>query len=113
MTRMENTMTTSKTPGTKRLDLEERLKQRRAALPEPVPCEAFGVEWTLPPMQSLPIDVQERAATTRDIGVLRAALGDAKVNEMIKAGFTVGDMELIVEEWQERSGVEPGESKAS
>jgi hypothetical protein len=106
-------MTTSKaTPENKRISLEERLKQRRAALPQEIPFEAFGVEFTFPPMQSLPIDVQERA-TNRDISVLRLALGDDKVNEMIKADFTVGDMELIVEEWQERSGTTPGESKAS
>lgn len=107
-------MTTSKSPAKQRVDLSERLKQRRAALPEPFECEAFGIEISLPPLHSLPIDVQERAATTRDIGILRIAAGDDKVNEMIKAGFTLGDLEFLMEEWQERTaGVEPGESRAS
>lgn len=105
-------MTTSKNPAVQRTSLDAKAKQRRDALGADIHMELFGVQFTLPHMRSLPMDVQERVGN-RDIAVLRIALGDDKVNEMIKAEFKVSDMELIVEEWQERSGVEPGESQAS
>lgn len=105
---------TSKSPAKKVVSLTARSKQRRDAMPEPTTFELNGVEFTLIPFKLLPIDVQERVNGPEDImGILRTMLGDEKVKEMVAAGFTVDDAELIGEEWNERSGVEPGESAAS
>jgi hypothetical protein len=106
-------MTTSKSsPAVKRMSLDAKAKQRRDAMPAEIPMELFGVEFTLPPIKRLPMDAQERVGNN-DVAVFRMVLGDEKVEEMIKAGYEVGDLELILEEWQEYSGVEPGESRAS
>jgi len=103
---------TAKNPAPQVVSLDERARQRRDALPEPTPFELFGVSFTLPPIKSLPMDVQERIAGN-DIEMFRITVGKEKVEEMIAAGFQVSDIELIIEEWQERSGVKPGESSAS
>jgi hypothetical protein len=100
------------TPGV--VSLDAMAKQRRDALPAPTPFELMGVQFTLPPMKALPIEMQERVSSMNDgFAVLKDILGPAKVKEMFAAGYTFGDLELISEEWQARSGLEPGESPAS
>jgi hypothetical protein len=107
--------TTKKAAGTEVVSLDSLAKQRRDALPQPTTFELEGVEFTLPPMKALEFELQEKAGGNLEdvVGVLKAILGDAKIREMYAAGFTFGDLELIGEEWQKRSGVEPGESQAS
>lgn len=107
-------MPTQKTAGCEVISLDALAKQRRDALPQPTTFELAGVEFTLPPFKALPMDMQERVASMEDVlGVLRIAAGVEPVQQMIDAGFTIGDLELIAEEWQKRSGLEPGESVAS
>jgi hypothetical protein len=107
-------MATTKNGGREVVSLDALAKQRRDALPDPTAYEMFGVEFVLPPVKSLPFELQERVGDLNDsAGVLKEVLGAAKVKEMYKAGFTFGDLELIAEEWQKRSGLEPGESEAS
>lgn len=105
---------TTKTNGRQVVSLDALAEQKRAALPEPTTFELAGVEFTLPPIMSLPIDVQERIGSMENgFGLMQEALGREKVREMVKAGYTLGDLELIAEEWQRRNGLEPGESPAS
>lgn len=105
---------TSKPAAREVVSLDALAKQRRDALPEATVFDLLGVTFELPPMRLLPIDVQERVQGPDDLmGILRTVLGDDKVKEMIAAGFTVLEAELIGEEWQKRSGLEPGESQAS
>jgi hypothetical protein len=110
-------VTTSKKPttgATEVVSLDALAKQRRDALPKPTPYELFGVTFTMPPVKSLPMDLQERIGSLENgYGVMVEALGRSKVDEMVKAGFTLGDLEVIAEDWQRRNGVEPGESQAS
>jgi hypothetical protein len=102
------------TKPTEVVSLDSLAKQRRDALPEPTPFELLGVQFTLPPIKGLPFELQERVGDLNDTtGVLKDVLGAAKVKEMYKAGYTFGDLELIAEEWQKRSGLESGESPAS
>jgi hypothetical protein len=116
---MEIPMTAKKTasaaPAVREVvSLTAKAKQRRDAMPEPTTYELYGVEFTLQPFKLLPLDAQEKVAGPDDIlGILRMTLGDDKVREMIDAGFTLDDAILIGEEWQARSGLEPGESAAS
>lgn len=96
------------------VSLDALARQRRDALPSPTTFELAGVEFTLPPIKGLPFELQERVGDLNDsAGVLKDVLGREKVAEMYAAGFTFGDLELIAEEWQRRSGLEPGESQAS
>jgi hypothetical protein len=97
----------SKTVGTEVVDLNALAKQRRDALPKPTTYNLLDVEFTLPPIKALPFDLDNTVAVLKDL------LGRDKVQEMYAAGFTFGDLELIAQEWQKRSGVEPGESPAS
>ncbi|MFC5634740.1 hypothetical protein [Streptomyces bullii] len=108
-------MTTSKKPaGREVVSLDSIAKQRSDALPEPTTFELHGVEFTLPPMRALPFELQERVGDLNNItGVLKDVLGEGKVREMYRAGYTFSDIELIGQEWQKHSGVEPGESLAS
>ncbi|MFI1580010.1 hypothetical protein [Embleya sp. NPDC020630] len=107
-------MATKSTPTVEVVSLDALAKQKRDALPDPVTFELFGVTFTLPPFKSLPFDVQERVAGPEDImGIMRLTVGEEKLKEMIAAGFTVSEAELIGEEWQKRNGLEPGESQAS
>lgn len=107
-------MTTNKPVGREVHSLDALAKQRRDALPKPVDYELFGVEFTLPPVKSLPFEMQERVGDLNDsASVLKDVLGADKVREMYRAGYTFGDLELIAEEWQKMSGLEPGESLAS
>jgi hypothetical protein len=107
-------MTTSKSAGREVVSLDALAKQRRDALPEPVTYDLWGVEFTLPPVKALPFELQEKVGDLNDsVGVMKEVLGAEKVREMYKAGYTFGDLELIAEEWQRRSGLEPGESPAS
>lgn len=104
----------SKTVGTEVVDLTTLAKQRRDALPKPTTFNLFDVEFTLPPIKSLPFELQERVGDLDNtVEVLKDLLGGDKVREMYAAGYTFGDLELIAQEWQRRSGVEPGESPAS
>lgn len=109
-------MTTSKKPAeaTEVVSLDSLAKQRRDALPEPTTFELHGVTFTLPPMRLLPFALQERVGNLDDIpGVLRDVLGADTLQAMYDAGYTFLDIELIAQEWQKRSGLEPGESQAS
>ena len=104
----------SKTTGTEVVDLNSLAQQRRDALPQPTTYNLFDVEFTLPPIKALPFELQERVGDLDNtVEVLKDLLGQGKVKEMYAAGFTFGDLELIAQEWQQRSGVEPGESPAS
>jgi hypothetical protein len=104
----------SKTVGTEVVDLNALAQQRRDALPQPTTFNLFDVEFTLPPIKSLPFELQERVGDLDNtVEVLKDLLGHEKVKEMYAAGFTFGDLELIAQEWQKRSGAEPGESPAS
>ncbi len=106
--------TAKKTPGTEVVSLDSLAKQRADALPEPVTFELKGIQFTCPPIKSLPIDIQERIGSLENgYGLMGEALGRDKVREMTGAGFTIGDMELISQEWMRRNGFEPGESPAS
>ena len=107
-------MASSKPTGRAVHSLDALAKQRRDAQPEPTTFELFGVEFTLPPMKALPIELQERVGDINDtIGVLKEVLGVAKIKEMYAAGYQFSDLELIAQEWQKASGLEPGESPAS
>jgi hypothetical protein len=100
--------------GTEVVDLNALAQQRRDALPKATTYNLFDVEFTLPPIKALPFELQERVGDLDNtVGVLKDILGADKVKEMYAAGFTFGDLELIANEWQKRSGVEPGESPAS
>jgi hypothetical protein len=104
----------SKTVGTEVVDLNALAKQRRDALPQPTTFNLYDVEFTLPPIKSLPFELQERVGDLDNtVEVLKDLLGQAKVREMYAAGYTFGDLELIAQEWQKRSAVESGESPAS
>lgn len=105
---------TTKNAGREVVSLDALARQRRDALPEPTTFELSGVEFTLPPIKALPFELQERVGDLDNtVEVLKDLLGSDKVREMYKAGYTFGDLELIAQEWQKRSGVEPGESPAS
>ncbi|MEG8275778.1 hypothetical protein [Streptomyces sp. AHA2] len=104
----------SKTAGTEVVDLNSLARQRRDALPKPTTFNLFDVEFTLPPIKALPFELQERVGDLDNtVAVLKDLLGEDKVKEMYAAGYQFSDIELIAEEWQKRSGVEPGESPAS
>jgi hypothetical protein len=104
----------SKTTGTEVVDLNSLAQQRRDALPKPTTYNLFDVEFTLPPIKALPFELQERVGDLDNtVEVLKDLLGQEKVKEMYAAGYTFGDLELIAQQWQQRSGVEPGESPAS
>ena len=110
-------MTTAKKAvagGREVVSLDSLAKQKRDALPEPVTFELAGIEFTCPPIKSLPMNIQEKIGSLENgFGLLQETLGQDKVKEMVGAGFTLGDMELIAEEWMRRNGFEPGESMAS
>lgn len=108
-------MTTKKPDGAVEVvSLDSLAKQRRDALPEPTTFELKSVTFTLPPMRLLPFELQERVGDLNNIpSVLRDVLGAEKLQEMYAAGFTFLDVELVAQEWQKRSGLEPGESPAS
>ncbi|MFF9279509.1 hypothetical protein [Streptomyces griseosporeus] len=100
--------------GTEVVELDLIAKQRRDALPKPVNYSLLGVEFTMPPIKSLPMDLQERIGSFENgYGVMVECLGRDKVREMVAAGFTLGDLEVVAEDWQKRNGVDPGESRAS
>lgn len=101
-------------PGTEVVSLDALAQQRRDKLPEPVTFELFGIQFTCPPLKSLPFDIQEKVGSLENgYGLMCEALGRDKVKEMTGAGYTLGDMELISEEWMRRNGFESGESVAS
>ncbi|MDX5566915.1 hypothetical protein PYK79_31785 [Streptomyces sp. ID05-04B] len=106
--------TSKKTAGREVVSLDSLAQQKLDALPEPVTFELKGVEITLPPIKSLPFELQERVGNLDDIpAVLKDVLGADKVQEMYTAGFTFLHVELLAQEWEKRSGAQPGESPAS
>jgi hypothetical protein len=106
--------TTKKTAARERVSLDALAQQKRDALPEPTDYELFGVEFTLPPMRALPWELQEKVGDLNDtFGVMTEVLGKDKVKEMYKAGYQLGDLEVIALDWQKRAGMEAGESAAS
>ncbi|MGW4728846.1 hypothetical protein ACWEQC_06645 [Streptomyces shenzhenensis] len=103
-----------KNAGTETVSLDALVQQKRAALPEPTPYELFGVEFTLPPMRGLPWELQEKVGDLNDtMAVIGEVLGKDKVRELYGVGIQLGDLEVLALDWQRRSGLEPGESKAS
>ncbi|MEU4169437.1 hypothetical protein AB0F46_21500 [Streptomyces sp. NPDC026665] len=103
-----------KTPGREVISLDSLAQQKRDALPSPTTYSLFGVEFTMPAVKSLPMDIQERIGSLENgYGVMVECLGPDKVKEMVGAGYTLGDLEVIAVDWQKRNGVEPGESPAS
>jgi len=100
-------------PVTEVVSLDALAQQRRDALPSPTTFELFGVSFTLPPMKSLPLAMQQKVNIENGVAVLSYALGEAKLKEMYDAGFLFSDLELIAEEWLSRAGLQPGESQAS
>ncbi|MDT7847190.1 hypothetical protein [Streptomyces justiciae] len=103
-----------KSVGTEVVELDLIAQQRRDALPKPTNYTLFGVAFTMPPIKSLPMDLQERIGSLENgYGVMVECLGEEKVQEMVDAGYTLGDLEVIAEDWQKRNGLAPGESKAS
>lgn len=96
------------------VELDTLSKQRRDALPEPTTFALHGVTFTLPPMKLLPMETQAKVGNMDDnLGILNAFLGEEQVKAMFAADYTFDDLELIMEEWQKRSGLEPGEAPAS
>ncbi|MEU2658959.1 hypothetical protein ABZ615_27035 [Streptomyces sp. NPDC007325] len=92
--------------GTVSLDV---LAARRArALPPGVRYELKGVAFTLPPVRALPVDLAESAAAGDTAELLRRVLGEDVIGEMAAAGFTLGDFELICEDWRRRNGLAAG-----
>lgn len=109
-----STTSSKKNPGTEVVELDLIAQQRRDALPKPTTYSLFGVEFTMPPLKSLPMDLQERVGGFENgYGIMLEIHGREKITEMTAAGYTLGDMEVIAEDWQKRNGVDPGESKAS
>jgi hypothetical protein len=105
---------TAKTPAKTAVSLDALAKQRHALLPEPTTFELKGVTFTLPPMKDLPLELQEKVGNMNDtVAVMKEVVGVDVVKAMYKAQFTFGDLELIGEQWQEYSGLEPGEAPAS
>lgn len=101
-------------PGIEIVELDLIAKQRRDALPKPTNYALLGVQFTMPPIKSLPMDLQERIGSLENgYGVMVECLGRDKVKEMVAAGYTLGDLEVIAEDWQKRNGLQPGESGAS
>lgn len=116
--RRSMTTNTAKKPavaGREVVSLDALAKQKRDALPEPATYELWGVEFTLPPMMALPFELQEKVGgdLSNVVGVMQEVLGKDKVREMYAAGYQFGDIQLIGEEWQKRSGLDVGESPAS
>lgn len=106
--------TSKKSPGREVVVLDSVAQQKRDALPDPTDYELFGVEFTLPPMRALPWELQEKVGDLNDtMGVMAEVLGKDKVREMYKAGYQLGDLEVIALDWQKRSGLDSGESAAS
>lgn len=100
--------------GNEVVSLDALVQQKRDALPDPTTYELFGIQFTLPPMRSLPWDLQERVGDLNDTyGVLQDVLGPDKVKELYGVGITLGDLEVIALDWQKRAGMRPGESQAS
>ena len=109
-----STSSKKKDAGREVVSLDALAQQKRDAQPEPTDYELFGVEFTLPPMKALPWELQEKVGDLNDtIGVLQEVLGKDKVREMYRAGYQLGDLEVIALDWQKRSGLESGESQAS
>ncbi|MFC7906477.1 hypothetical protein [Streptomyces nigra] len=103
-----------KNPGTERVSLDSLVQQKRDALPDPTDYELFGVEFTLPPMRALPWEIQEKVGDLSDtIAVMGEVLGPDKVKELYGVGIQLGDLEVLALDWQKRSGLESGESRAS
>ncbi|MBZ6258868.1 hypothetical protein KVH22_25465 [Streptomyces olivaceus] len=109
-----STSSKAKNAGTEVVSLDALAQQKRDALPDPTNYELFGVRFTLPPMKAIEWELQEKVGNLNDtIGVLEEVLGEDKVKEMYKAGYQLGDLEVIALDWQRRSGLKPGESQAS
>jgi hypothetical protein len=86
--------------------LDDLAQARAAALPGPFRYRLKGVTFTLPPVGGLPLEVAERVRGTSDpLAVVRAVVGEEKTREMAAAGFTLCDLDVIVEEWERRCGV--------
>ncbi|WP_435058739.1 hypothetical protein [Streptomyces sp. bgisy060] len=96
---------TGEDTGTVSLDA---LAARRArSLPPGVRYELKDVVFTLPPVRALPVDLPERTGGDA-VELLRLVLGEDVISEMAAAGFTLGDFELICEDWRRRNGLAAG-----
>lgn len=92
--------------GTATVSLDAVARQRAKSLPAPVRYELKGVEFTLPSPKAVPLDVWERLRGGPDpLTALGAVVGEEKAREMAVAGFTLCDLDVIVEDWERRHGV--------
>ncbi|MGW2746016.1 hypothetical protein [Streptomyces sp. NPDC001450] len=88
------------------LSLDQLAAERTETLPGPFHYQLKGVRFTLPALHGLPLDVWERVRGGTDpVASLRAVVGEQKTREMAAAGFTLCDLDVIVEDWERRSGV--------
>ncbi|MFI0776306.1 hypothetical protein [Streptomyces sp. NPDC021212] len=88
------------------MSLDAVAARRARDLPPAVRYELKGFFFTLPPLKSLPIDLRERIDGDL-LGILQVALGENQIQEMVTAGFTLSDLEVICEDWCRRNGTKP------
>ncbi|MFF9150041.1 hypothetical protein ACF1BN_34880 [Streptomyces sp. NPDC014861] len=89
------------------VSLDVLAARRARSLPPGVRYELKGVAFTLPPVRALPVDLPESAGgDTAEL--LRLVLGEEMIGRMAAAGFTLGDFELVCEDWRRRNGLADG-----
>lgn len=92
--------------GSATVSLDAVARQRARSLSAPVRYELKGVRFTLPSPKAVPLDVWERLRGGADpLTALGAVVGEEKAREMAVAGFTLCDLDVIVEDWERRHGV--------
>ncbi|MDN3261184.1 hypothetical protein QWJ26_15440 [Streptomyces sp. CSDS2] len=88
------------------LSLDAHARRHARSLSRPLRYELKNVTFTLPSPRSVPLAVWQRLHDGTDpLTAFQALVGEAKTREMTAAGFTLGDLEVIVEEWEHRGGV--------
>ncbi|MFB7937621.1 hypothetical protein [Streptomyces sp. NPDC056049] len=96
--------------GTGTVSLDVLAARRARSLPPGVRYELKGLAFTLPPVRALPVDLPESSGgDTAEL--LRLVLGEAMIGRMAAAGFTLGDFELICEDWRRRNGLADGTAR--
>ncbi|MEU1465200.1 hypothetical protein ABZ467_31880 [Streptomyces sp. NPDC005727] len=88
------------------VSLDERARQYARSLPGPFRYKLKGLTFALPSPYALSLTQWGRFHDGADaLAAFQAVLGEPKVREMTAAGFTLGDLAVIVEDWEYRSGV--------
>ncbi|KUO16771.1 hypothetical protein [Streptomyces dysideae] len=88
------------------VSLDARARQYARSLPGPFRYELKGVTFALPSPYTLSLTQWRRFHDGSDaLAAFQAVLGEPKAREMTAAGFTLGDLAVIVAEWEHRSGV--------